>query len=149
VAWTKFVAEIYERFDTDTHHLGHLTKLKQFDTVEDFIVVFEHLNFRMKGMSNAFFQEFFINGLKDDIHAHILMAWPQSWVEAIKRAKEEKHVVSSQTRKTSFIPRPKPVTPAPPSTPLKIYKLTQVEMVECQLKGLCYNCDEKYFHGHV
>jgi hypothetical protein len=21
-------------------------------------------------------------------------------------------------------------------------------MVECQLKGLCYNCDEKYFHGH-
>jgi hypothetical protein len=22
------------------------------------------------------------------------------------------------------------------------------EMVECQLKGLCYNCDEKYVHGH-
>jgi hypothetical protein len=21
-------------------------------------------------------------------------------------------------------------------------------MVECQLKGLCYNCDEKYFSGH-
>jgi hypothetical protein len=21
-------------------------------------------------------------------------------------------------------------------------------MVECQLKGLCYNCDEKYFLGH-
>ena len=21
-------------------------------------------------------------------------------------------------------------------------------MVECQLKGLCYNCDEKYFPGH-
>jgi hypothetical protein len=21
-------------------------------------------------------------------------------------------------------------------------------MVECQLKGLCYNCDEKYFMGH-
>jgi hypothetical protein len=20
-------------------------------------------------------------------------------------------------------------------------------MVKCQLKGLCYNCDEKYFHG--
>jgi hypothetical protein len=21
-------------------------------------------------------------------------------------------------------------------------------MVECQLKGICYNCDEKYFPGH-
>jgi hypothetical protein len=21
-------------------------------------------------------------------------------------------------------------------------------MVECQLKGLCYNCDDKYFPGH-
>jgi hypothetical protein len=21
-------------------------------------------------------------------------------------------------------------------------------MVECQLKGLCYNCDNKYFPGH-
>ena len=23
-----------------------------------------------------------------------------------------------------------------------------MEMVECQLKGLCYNCDDKYFLGH-
>jgi len=29
VAWTQFVAKIYENFDTDTHHLGHMTKLKQ------------------------------------------------------------------------------------------------------------------------
>jgi hypothetical protein len=21
-------------------------------------------------------------------------------------------------------------------------------MAECQLKGLCYNCDDKYFSGH-
>jgi hypothetical protein len=28
VAWTQFVVELYDRFDSDTHHLGHLTKLK-------------------------------------------------------------------------------------------------------------------------
>jgi hypothetical protein len=28
VAWTQFVANIYERFDINTHYLGHLTKLK-------------------------------------------------------------------------------------------------------------------------
>ena len=76
------------------------------------------------------------------------MARSQSWVEANKRAKEAQNVVSSQNQKPSFITRTKPVNPTPPSTPLKIQKLTRGEMVECQLKGLCYNCDDKYFLGH-
>jgi hypothetical protein len=76
------------------------------------------------------------------------MARPESWVEATKRAKEAQQVVSSQNHKPSFIPRPKPVNPTTPSAPLKIQKLTRAEMVERQLKGLCYNCDDKYFPGH-
>jgi hypothetical protein len=39
-------------------------------------------------MSDTFSQEFFISGLKDEIHADILMYHSQSWVEAVKRAKE-------------------------------------------------------------
>jgi hypothetical protein len=73
---------------------------------------------------------------------------PQSWVEATKRAKQAQHVVSSQNRKPSFIPRTKPVNPTTPSAPLMIQNLTRDEMDERQLKGLCYNCDEKYFPGH-
>jgi hypothetical protein len=61
------VVEIYECFDTNTHHLGCLTKLKQSGTVEDFITSFEHLAFIMEGMSDAFFRECFISGLKDEI----------------------------------------------------------------------------------
>jgi hypothetical protein len=76
------------------------------------------------------------------------MAQTLIWVEAIKRAKEAQHVVSSQNRKRSFIPRPKPVNPTTPSAPLKIQKLTRAEMVERQLKGLFYNCDDKYFPSH-
>jgi hypothetical protein len=49
------VAELYEFFDTDTNHLGHLKKLKQLGIVEDFIVSFECLDFRIEGMSDAFF----------------------------------------------------------------------------------------------
>jgi hypothetical protein len=64
-------------------------------------------------------------------------------VEDTKRAKETQQVVSSQTRKPSFLPCPKPITPTPPSTPPKIQKLTWEEMVEHQLKGLFYNCDDK------
>jgi hypothetical protein len=68
--------------------LGHLKKLKQLGTMEDFIVSLERLDFRTEGMSDAFFRKCFINSLKDEILAHVLMAWPESWVEATKRDKE-------------------------------------------------------------
>jgi len=68
------VTELYERFDTDTNHLGCLTKLKQSGTIEDFIAAFERLVFRTKGMTDAFFRKCFISGLKDEIWAHVLMA---------------------------------------------------------------------------
>jgi hypothetical protein len=140
--------KLYERFDTDTNHLNHLTKLKQSGTVEDFIVSFECLAFQTEGMYDAFFRECFISGLKDEIRAHVLMAQTQSWVEDTKIDKETQQVVSSQNQKPSFIPRPKPINSTSPSAPLKIQKLTRTEMVEHQLKGFCYNCDEKYFLGH-
>ena len=41
VAWTQFVADIYECFDTDTNHSDCLKKLKQSVLVEDFIDSFE------------------------------------------------------------------------------------------------------------
>jgi hypothetical protein len=65
IAWTQFVTELYEHFDTETNHLGCLTKLKQSGIVEDFIVSFERLDFRTEGMTDAFFRECFINGLKE------------------------------------------------------------------------------------
>ena len=55
MAWTDFVEELYECFDIDTNHLGHLTKLKQSGTVKDFIASFERLGFRKEGMSDVFF----------------------------------------------------------------------------------------------
>jgi hypothetical protein len=76
------------------------------------------------------------------------MAQLKSRVEATKRDKEEQHVLSIQNHKPSFIPRPKPINPTTPSAPLQIQKLTRDEMDKNQLKGLCYNCDDKYFPGH-
>jgi hypothetical protein len=128
--------------------LGCLKKLKQSSTVKDFIAAFEHLDFRTEGMTDAFFRECFISGLKEEIRAHVLMARPTTWVEATKKAKEAQQIVSSQNHNPSFIPHPKLVNPTTPSAPLKIQKLTRAEMDERQLKGLYYNCDEKYFPGH-
>jgi hypothetical protein len=55
IAWTQFMAELYEHFDKDTNHLGRLTKLKQSGIVEYFIAAFERLAFLTKGMTDAFF----------------------------------------------------------------------------------------------
>jgi hypothetical protein len=33
VAWTQFVENLYEHFDSDTHYPSHLTKLKQYSTM--------------------------------------------------------------------------------------------------------------------
>jgi hypothetical protein len=70
-------------------------------------------------------------------------------LEATKCAKEAEHVILSHNKKPYFVPCPKPTTPSPQATPLKVQKLTQAEMVECQLKGLFYNCYDKYFLGHT
>jgi hypothetical protein len=69
-------------------------------------------------------------------------------LEATKCSKESQQVVFSQNWKPSFLPFPRPTNTDPHTTPLNIQKLTQEEMVECQLKGLCYNFDDKYFPGN-
>jgi len=99
-------------------------------------------------MSYAFLRECFISGLKDETRAHVLMERPQTWLEATQREKESQQIVSSQTHKPSFPPLPKPNNFSPFATPLKIHKFTRAKMVERQLKGLCHNCDDKYFLGH-
>jgi hypothetical protein len=52
--------------------------------MEYFIVAFEQLSFRIEGMTDAFFREFFISGIKDEICAHVLMDFSQTWLEATK-----------------------------------------------------------------
>jgi hypothetical protein len=51
-------------------------------------------------MSDIFFKEFFISGLKEEIHAQVLMAHPTTWLEASQRAQEAQKVVNAQIKKT-------------------------------------------------
>jgi hypothetical protein len=63
--------------------------------VEDFISAFEHLYFQTEGMTNAFFHECFISGLKDELKSWVLMARHQTWLDATTCAKEAQQVVFS------------------------------------------------------
>jgi hypothetical protein len=89
----------------------------------------------------------------EEIRAQALVVCPTTCLEASQRAKEAQKVVNARNKKTTYIlhrhPTISPPTnPSPSSPTLKIHKLTHAEMTEHQLKGLCYNCDKKYFHGH-
>jgi len=49
--------------------------MKQFGTVEEYIIYFEKFSFWTKGISDTFFYECFISGLKDNIQAHVLIGY--------------------------------------------------------------------------
>jgi hypothetical protein len=133
------VDELYDFFDFDTYHLVHLTKLKQSGIVEEFISAFEHLAFRTKGMSNSL-----------SVASKMKFVPMFSW-----HAPRLGWKLLNEPRKPNRLSPPRPTNPhvllsrnppiSPPTTPLKIQKLTRAEMFERQLKGLCYNCNEKYF----
>jgi hypothetical protein len=54
------------------------------------------------------------------------------------------NIIQNQKKNPLFL-NPKPTLLSPLATPLKIQKLTWDEMDKIQLKGLCYNWDDKYF----
>jgi hypothetical protein len=61
-------------------------------------------------------------------------------------------VINAQTKKPTFIPHTHPPQGNSPSTtpthPLKVQRLSPMEMEDHQRCGLYYNCDEKYALGH-
>jgi hypothetical protein len=120
-----------------------LTKLKQSGTIEDYITAFEQLDFFTEGMLDTFFHECFISGLKEDIHAHILMAHLRRGLKPLTEPR--KH--NRWSLNTSFIPCPHPTNLSLPYPVLNIRKLIRSKIVKQQIRGICYNCDEKYFMG--
>jgi hypothetical protein len=94
-----------------------------------------------------------IYGFKEYICAQVLMDFPSTRLEASQRAWEAQKVVNDQIKNTLFIhcPHPTiypPTNPSSSTPPLKIHNLTHEKITEHQLKGLCYNYDEKYFPRH-
>jgi hypothetical protein len=100
--------------------------LKQSGTVEDFIASFERLAFRTEGMTLMLSFESVLS-VASRRRFGPMSSWldPQTWVEATKRDKEAQHVVSSQNRKPSFIPRPKLVNSHYSLCPIKDPKIDQ------------------------
>jgi hypothetical protein len=75
-----FSKAIFVDFDRESQFLGRLTKLCQSRSITDFITTFEQLSIRTEGLSDEFYLECFINGLKEAIKAHVNMHHPTTWL---------------------------------------------------------------------
>eukprot|EP00253_Pinus_taeda_P011630 PITA_11630 len=87
--WTQFRKALQDCFDQESSFLGRLTKLRQTGTVDEYITTFEALAFRTWGLSDVFYTECFINGLKEAIKAQVLLHHPPTWTEACKVARHK------------------------------------------------------------
>ena len=74
--------ELCSYFDRETHYLGRLTKLCQMGMVKEFITSFEQLAIRTKNLSDEFYTECFISGIKEAIQAHVQGHHPLNCMEA-------------------------------------------------------------------
>ena len=63
--------------------------------MKGFITAFEHLDFKMLGIIDAFFWECFVSGIKDEIQAQVLMDCHKTWLKYTNCTKEAQQVVFS------------------------------------------------------
>ena len=69
-------------------HRGALSKLQQTTTAASYQTQFEELSTKVHGLSEQFFfLSFFISGLKPEIKQEVLVAQPQSLLQAMALAR--------------------------------------------------------------
>jgi hypothetical protein len=100
--WSTFTKAVCVCFDRESHFWGNITKLHQIGSVSDFIKTFEQLDIITEGLSNEFYLECFISGLKEAIKAHVSMHHPTTWLQACRLAKEEKAILQEPSLKGSI-----------------------------------------------
>ena len=83
---------------------------------------------------DSFFLEFFINGLKEAIHSHVIIQWPSTWLEAYDKVRDDEMVIDVEPKFhsfTTYMRSPIATTSNNFSTPLlHIQKLTSYAMKE-------------------
>eukprot|EP00253_Pinus_taeda_P003780 PITA_03780 len=128
--------------------LGSLTKLRQTGTVDEYITAFEALAFRTQHLSDEFYTECFISGLKEAIKAQVLLHHPPTWSEACQVTRKVERPITAQYSRPNFPTKGRPPQAHTTTQTLKVQKVSPQEMAKRRKQGLCYYCDEKYSPGH-
>jgi len=108
--WAQFTKSLRDRFEQEDSFLGRLTKLRQTGTVDEYIIAFEALAFRTWGLTDVFYTECFISGLKEAIKAQVLLHHPPTWTEACKVARSVERALAAQYSRPNFPAKGRPPT---------------------------------------
>eukprot|EP00253_Pinus_taeda_P002438 PITA_02438 len=139
--WTKIgVATIY--LDSERWQWAEWHQLNEY------ITAFEALAFRTQHLSDEFYTECFISGLKEAIKAQVLLHHPPTWSEACQVARKVERAITAQYSRPNFPTKGRPPQAHTTTQTLKVQKVSPQEMAERRKQGLCYYCDEKYSPGH-
>jgi hypothetical protein len=85
LSWQKFTQDLILRFGPGVFDspIGQLTKLRQVNDVKEYQEQFEALMARARGLTEEFFVECFISGLKDVVRSQVVMFQPNTLSQAI------------------------------------------------------------------
>ncbi|KAA8539824.1 hypothetical protein F0562_026516 [Nyssa sinensis] len=160
--WREFAGALIARFGDSLFDdaVRQLTKLRQISTVKTYQEKFEELANKTNGLSEEFFVSCFVSGLKDEIKAGVQMFRPKNVSQAMGLARLQEETIEALAKKNrvfsksynSSLPtssKSMELAPKPMESATAVKKMTQKELEERRMKGLCYGCDEKYFRGHV
>jgi len=100
--WTQFTKALRDHFEQEDSFLGRLTKLRQTGIVDEYIIAFEALAFRVRGLTDAFYMKCFISGLKEAIKAQVLLHHPPTWTEAYQVARKVERALAAQYSRPNF-----------------------------------------------
>ena len=96
--------------------------------MDEYIIAFEALAFRTRGITNEFYMECFISVLKEAIKAQVLLHHPPTWTEACQVARKVQRALTAQSSRPNFPSKGRP--PQAPNTTqtLKVQKVSPAEM---------------------
>jgi hypothetical protein len=173
VSWPEFGSMIRERFGKDQHEhlLRQLLHIRQVTSVTDYIEQFaqlvDHLNAYQSQADPLYYTTKFIDGLRDDVRATVLVQRPRDLDTAyvLAQLQEEVHDAHKPRDTKTYargVPRPYASSGATldiknPSSAKLDTSTSKPSTVEDRLtalyayrkaKGLCYKCGLQYSRGH-
>lgn len=172
--WSAFAKSLELRFGPSKYenHEEELYNLQQTSTVTAYLKEFVKLSARVDTIPTSNLLHIFTHGLRKDIKTRLKMFKPSTLDDAIGLAKLIEDELQDLTLLFTKLNKPRSsfqypkqpfqALPAPPSqsipasqntnnipkSSLPFRRLSTVEMQARRDKGLCYNCEEKYYPGH-
>lgn len=176
ITWKQFLEVVSTRFEdlSVSNIIVEFNKLRMIGSFEDYVERFDELRSCLlmeddSRFSEEYFIASFLSGLGEDLRSFIKMFHPQTLDQAIDLGKQQLLTLEAIAKKMRSHPRsfashsagfrrpesapisipvsPKSSVPSPQKHTPKL--LTSAEMAARREKGLCYNCDEKYFLGQM